>query len=91
MALDELLPFREDIDRLNREILSLLSKRGELVTIIGRFKRMHGLDFYDPGREREMIDALVGSNEGPFPNETIRRIFEEIFKASRELQKAEGS
>lgn len=53
---------------------------------IGRIQTELGLEHYDPKREEEMLAYLTAENPGPFPAETIRRLFKEIFKASLDLE-----
>lgn len=80
---------RREVDRINRELLRLLSERGRLVQEIGRIQAELGLPHYDPKREEEMLAYLTRENPGPFPAETIRKLFKEIFKASLDLEERE--
>lgn len=80
---------RREVDRINRELLRLLSERGRLVQEIGRIQTELGLPHYDPKREEEMLAYLTRENPGPFPAETIRKLFKEIFKASLDLEERE--
>ncbi|HEC2155301.1 chorismate mutase [Staphylococcus delphini] len=84
---DKINKYRERINLINLQILELLSSRGELAKKIGEEKRKLGLKVYDPKREEEIISQLLDQNRGPFDDEAIKDIFEEIFKASRDLQK----
>ncbi|WP_018465088.1 bifunctional 3-deoxy-7-phosphoheptulonate synthase/chorismate mutase [Calidithermus timidus] len=77
---------REEVDRINRQLLALLSERGKLVAEIGRVQTELGIPHYDPKREEEMLAYLSAENPGPFPSETIRRLFKEIFRASLDLE-----
>ncbi len=83
---ERILALRKEVDRVNREILRLLSERGRLVQEIGRIQTELGLPHYDPKREEEMLAYLTAENPGPFPDETIRRLFKEIFQASLDLE-----
>jgi len=80
---------RKEVDRVNRELLRLLSERGRLVQEIGRIQTELGLPHYDPKREEEMLAYLTRENPGPFPPETIKKLFKEIFKASLDLEEKE--
>jgi 3-deoxy-7-phosphoheptulonate synthase/chorismate mutase len=80
---------RKEVDRVNRELLRLLSERGRLVQEIGRIQTELGLPHYDPKREEEMLAYLTRENPGPFPTETIKKLFKEIFKASLDLEEKE--
>jgi 3-deoxy-7-phosphoheptulonate synthase/chorismate mutase len=83
---ERILALRKEVDRVNRELLRLLSERGRLVQEIGRIQTELGLPHYDPKREEEMLAYLTAENPGPFPNETIRKLFKEIFQASLDLE-----
>ncbi len=83
---ERILALRKEVDRVNRELLRLLSERGRLVQEIGRIQTELGLPHYDPKREEEMLGYLTAENPGPFPNETIRKLFKEIFQASLDLE-----
>lgn len=81
--------YREEIDRINFEILELLCRRGELAQEIGFIKAEKGIDPFDPAREAEMLERLVQANRGPFSNEAIKKLFKQIFEASLDLQREE--
>ena len=81
-----ILDLRKDVDRINRELLRLLSERGRLVSEIGRVQTELGQPHYDPKREEEMLAYLTQENPGPYPAETIKRLFKEIFRASLDLE-----
>lgn len=78
----ELEALRNETDEINRQILALLSLRGELVQKIRDLKLRSAMDMFSPGREQYMLDRLVAKNPGPFPDNAIRRLFKEIFAAS---------
>ncbi|WP_091834456.1 bifunctional 3-deoxy-7-phosphoheptulonate synthase/chorismate mutase [Marininema halotolerans] len=83
---EELNKLRAQIDEVNGELLTLLSRRAELTKQIGDVKVAQGVNRFDPVRERDMLDMIVASNPGPFDNDTIRHLFKQIFKASLDLQ-----
>lgn len=83
---DQLNRLRREMDELNREMLDLLSRRGELAVEIGKVKRLQGVERYDPVREREMLDFIAAENRGPFETPRLQHLFKEMFKASAELQ-----
>ncbi len=73
---------RKEIDKVNLEILNLLSYRTSLIKEIGELKDQVGDDYFDPEREREMLEELIKKNEGPLCNELVKDIFVSIFGAS---------
>lgn len=78
--------YRNEIDSINNQILSLLSRRGELSKKIGEEKEDKNLQIYDPQREKAMMRNLLQKNKGPLSNGAIEKLFKEIFRTSTELQ-----
>ncbi len=82
--LDEL---RGQIDEVDRGILDLLNKRAELVREVGQAKQGgRRSPVYVAARERDLVDALIERNAGPFPNAAIPHVFREIISATRSLE-----
>ncbi len=77
---------RERIDRIDRQIVSLLNRRAALAKKIGQVKQSMGLDVYDPAREEAILARLEKDNTGPFPSPSLTAIFREMFAASRFLE-----
>lgn len=77
---------REQLDTLNLDLLNLINKRAEIVQQIGEIKGKQGTRRFDPIRERDMLNYIIGHNDGPFTNATVEHIFKEIFKASLGIQ-----
>ena len=77
---------REQIDRLDAQILTLLNRRARLAARIGQTKRQDGDGVYVPGRERQVLARLAKLNHGPLPNEAVWAIYREIISASRALE-----
>lgn len=86
-ANDRLSELRAAIDAVDDELLELLNRRARLVREVGDLKRTKGRAFYVPGRERRVVDRLQAANEGPFPGEAIRPVFQEVISACLSLQK----
>ncbi len=78
--------FREEIDRIDSELLSLLNKRTKIAIEIANIKRALNLKFYSPERERAILKRITEINEGPFPNDALRFIFREILSAALSLE-----
>ena len=84
---DELLRLREEIDRVDLEILGLLNERAQLVKLVGGFKRKEGRSVYSFGRERDLISKLEKKNSGPFPVHGLAPVFKEIVSGTRSLER----
>ena len=82
----ELKELRKKIDELDQKIVKLLNQRAEIVLEVGRTKQDKQLKIHSPERERAILQNLQKNNPGPFPNETLKLIYEEIISACVALQ-----
>ncbi|MCI4627075.1 MAG: prephenate dehydratase [Candidatus Magnetoovum sp. WYHC-5] len=85
---NDLKALRDKIDDIDNSILELLNKRAEVALQVGELKKGESLQFYNPEREKQILDRLTGLNKGKFPNDTLRFIFQEIFYASLSLEQS---
>ncbi|MCA9468734.1 MAG: chorismate mutase, partial [Nitrospira sp.] len=79
---------RDNIDRLDDEILKLLNERSQYVIQIGHLKKQQDASahLHTPGREVAIVERLMRQNPGPFPSEAIRPVYREIMSASLSLE-----
>ena len=77
---------RNQIDKIDDSILSLLVNRMEFVSQIGQIKRENNSLIYHPDREKEIIDRLANQFIGHLSKPAIEAIFLEIFGVSRNLE-----
>jgi chorismate mutase/prephenate dehydratase len=82
----ELEALRTNIDAVDRDLLTQLNRRAELVEAVGRLKRSSGTSVYEPSRERRIVETLASGNPGPFPNAGLAPVFREIISATRSLE-----
>jgi chorismate mutase/prephenate dehydratase len=81
---------RNQIDKLDLQILKLINDRASVAAEIGKFKNDHGEDVFSPAREEEVLQNVLQVNEkngGPLDAGTVRAVFREIMSGSRALQK----
>ena len=91
MSADEgIKGLRSRIDDLDAEIVRLLSERARCALEIGRIKRAGRRPVYDPEREREIVERVIGANRGPLTEEAVRRLYERILDESRRLERQEA-
>ena len=89
---NELKALRNEIDKIDNEILSLLNKRMEIVKKVGELKNNTNAPIYRPEREKEIIERLTKlskSQNGILGRDEIEAIFLEIFAVSRSLERKE--
>lgn len=80
---DELLNLRNNIDRLDEEILVRLAERARSAKRIGEVKQGN---LYRPEREAQVLRRLADANPGPLPDHAVQRIFREIMSACLALE-----
>ena len=77
---------RQQIDRIDDQLLRLLSRRAELALAIAEQKARSNSEVYAPAREKGVLERLARANRGPLPAPLVRAIFREIISASRSLE-----
>jgi chorismate mutase/prephenate dehydratase len=87
MDLPDLAGLRVRIDAIDDSILSLLNERAALAARVGELKQGNPGSFYVPSRERAIVSRLQDANPGPFPTDSLRPVFQEIFSACLALEK----
>ena len=75
------------IDGVDLKILSLLNERTRIVQEIGEVKQNLTLPIYEPKREEQVFENITSHNEGPLPNDAVKRVFERIIDEMRSIQK----
>lgn len=78
---------RAVIDRIDVEIVGLLSERAEHVRVIGDAKQRLGEPVYQPDREENVFERVIGANSGPLDDGAIRRLFERIIDEARRMER----
>lgn len=75
--------YRDNIDKIDRELVSLLSKRMEIAREIGELKREKGMMVFQPMRYNEIMERYMKlSADGRLEVDTVREIFELIHSES---------
>jgi chorismate mutase/prephenate dehydratase len=88
----DLKKLREEIDKIDDNVLKLLNKRMEIVKKVGELKNSSNTPVYRPEREKEIIERLnrlSQAQNGILKKEHIEAIFLEIFAISRMLERSE--
>lgn len=85
----ELNALRDEIDDVDKLILSLIAKRQQLVSKVGEVKSQHGIPIYDPQRESEMVAKRRQEAEalGVSPNvieDILRRLMRESYNSEND-------
>ena len=89
-ALTELAHCREQIERIDNSIISLLAERLALGKRTGELKRSAGMPILDPTREAAVIRRVTASaRDAGLPPEPIREVFWQIVGMSRREQESQ--
>jgi 4-amino-4-deoxychorismate mutase len=79
--------FREEIDRLDTEIVSILASRLMLCRQIAEFKKLHGIPMMQPARVAGVLEnvSALGARHGLDP-EFMRSLYREIIDRACQLE-----
>ncbi|AMV39097.1 prephenate dehydratase [Planctomyces sp. SH-PL62] len=78
---------RSEIDRLDKDLVTILNRRAEIAVQIGKVKSSNGLEVFSAAREEEVLAKVLGASQGPLPQDTLRLIFRELMSGTRALQR----
>ena len=79
---------REKIDSLDKDILKIISERGQIAQEIAKVKTdsSEPHNFYRPEREAQILRKIIENNKGPLSEEEMVRLFREIMSACLALE-----
>ena len=84
---EEIKPYRDAIDRLNNEIISLIAERQQAALAIGEIKMRYGKPVVDKSREQAILDKIKEKAPAKGLNpEALERIFKEIIRLCVEAE-----
>lgn len=75
---------REDINKLDDEIIKLLDKRNQKALEIGEIKKKNSKEIFSSSREKFILEKI--KNSGKF-NKNITKVYEQILIESKKIQK----
>ncbi len=78
---------RRQIDKLDREMLALLTRRAKLAEQIAILKLAADDPIFTPEREDEVLERVSERNKGPLPDHAVQSIYREILSGCRAVKK----
>ena len=78
---------RDEIDKIDSQVVDLLNRRVRTATEIGKIKAKLGVDPYDPAREEQVFKKLVNLSTGPMREDSLKTIYREVISASIALER----
>lgn len=83
---EQLQTLRCEIDDVDSQIATLLSRRHQIVIEIGKLKHATGVQVYDDARERFVLERVAAKGHDAKGAKFIRDIYEHIMAGSRAVQ-----
>jgi chorismate mutase len=80
--------WRNEIDRVDDDLLRLFNERAHYAIEIGLEKRRLGLAIEVPEREAAIVRRMVEDNHGPLDGDAIERLFDAVIAESRIAERA---
>lgn len=84
-AVSSIEKHREEIDAIDRQIVTLLNERTAHSLAIRELKPEAQMGLFDPKREEEIFAKLSNYNKGPLYNDSLQEIYEGILKVMKEM------
>jgi chorismate mutase len=78
--------WREEIDRIDGELLRLLNLRARIAIKVAALKKAAALPLNDKDREQEVLEHVRQANTGPLDERNVSRLFRRIIRESRRAQ-----
>lgn len=78
---------RQTIEEIDATLLALLEKRMDQVVTIGQYKKENHLPINDFNREEKLLMALKDKVQNPGYWEGVEKVYQEIFKTSKAVQR----
>jgi len=83
--MDRINKLRKKIDKLDRELLTILDKRMAVSVEVGKYKAKNKVAIRDRKRESNIIRAKMDSSD--LNKSFVKKLFKLVFKESRRLQR----
>tara|TARA_A100001388_G_scaffold188817_1_gene142014 strand:- start:231 stop:491 length:261 start_codon:yes stop_codon:yes gene_type:complete len=77
---------RNELDKIDDEIMVLITRRLKLVKKIGKLKKAAGKNVFDPARESLIIDRLYKTYGTKIKRGEIKLIYNILYKISKKRQ-----
>ena len=82
----DLLELREEIDKVDKQIVALFEERMQISEDVAKYKIANGKKVFDKDRERSKLETLKGLADNDFNRHGIEELFQQIMSMSRKLQ-----
>lgn len=84
---ERIIKLRQEIDKIDSDILHSITKRtGLVLKILEQKKNSEISQIHYPKREQAIIDNICKNNTSALSNNTVTKIFTALIEGSRQLQ-----
>lgn len=84
--MQDLSELREQIDAIDRQIVSLYEERMKISEAVGKYKIENGKKVFDKARENEKLASVTALASNEFNRHGVQELYEQIMSMSRKLQ-----
>ncbi|MGN0382883.1 MAG: prephenate dehydratase domain-containing protein, partial [Eubacterium sp.] len=84
--MDKLLEYRNEIDKIDRQLVELFEKRMDLSENVAKYKIDSGKPVLDRVREKQKIETLTSLASDDFNRHGVEELFTQVMAMSRKLQ-----
>lgn len=85
--MDELIKFREEIDKIDNELVVLFEKRIEIAKRIAQYKSNKNIPIYDEVRENAVVRKSIEKLKDKSLSQELESFYMTIFEISKEVQR----
>jgi chorismate mutase/prephenate dehydratase len=82
--------FRQEIDELDRQLLTLLNRRAQCALEIGHIKKRNNEPIFVPEREQAVLKRLTDLNRGPLGSDAIVNVYQSIINEMKRLEESKS-
>lgn len=82
----DLLVLRDEIDKIDRQIVELFEKRMQICGEVAEYKISTGKKVFDKEREQNKLNTLRGLAHSEFNKHGVTELFQQVMAMSRKLQ-----
>lgn len=85
--MSELEHYRDEIDRIDKELVALWQERTAITDQVGRYKQEHGMNVLDRSREEAVLEGKKALVSDPDLRQDVVTLYETILSISRRRQR----
>lgn len=86
---DGLIPYRNQINKIDNDIIKLIGQRNKVVLEVAKYKKQHNIAIYAPNREAKLkIKHTKMAQKYNVSPKIVNSVFDDIINNSKDLERA---